>query len=290
MRKITASTLVKPMALPQFLRQSFPGLPQKILQNALDRRDVKRDGQRLGEKDLVAPGDELTVFIDDRYLDNADCPQIVYEDNHILVAVKEPGISVTEDKNGAETLQDRIRRHYPAAVACHRLDYHTGGMVVFALNPKAQQALEAAFRDRTVEKYYRCLVFGRPDPGKAHLKGYLIKDAENALVRVYPREIPGSLPIETAYETLDTCETVSLLRVELITGRTHQIRAHLAAIGHPICGDDRYGDRAKNKEFRVTRQQLWATELYFHFDKGPFAYLNEKPLRIKPRFTMRGFE
>ena len=172
MRELVA-TIAKPLALSLFLRQSFPSLPQRQLKNALDRRDVKREGRRLGPGDLVFPGEVALVD---------------------------------------EDLQPVARKDQVA------------------------------------------------------------------------------LPIETAYETLDSCETVSLLRVELITGRTHQIRAHLAAAGFPVCGDDRYGDRAKNRAFHVRTQQLWATELVFHFAGGPLAYLDGRAFSIRPRFTMRGFE
>lgn len=288
MREITAQN-ERPLPLEQFLRQSFPSLPQKQLSNALSRRDIKRGGKRLGAKDEVLPGDRLQVFIADAYL-SGGLPEILYEDQNLLLAVKHPGVSVTEDKRGAPTLQEMVQSRYPSAAACHRLDHNTGGLVVFALNEESRRALEKAFRERTVKKFYRCLVFGKPSPGQALLRGYLKKDADKATVRIFPREVPGSLPVETAYWTLDSCETVSLLRVELITGRTHQIRAHLSSIGHPVCGDDRYGDRAKNKEFRVRTQQLWATELEFHFTAGPLKYLDGRLFTIKPRFSMRGFE
>lgn len=288
MRELVA-TIAKPLALSLFLRQSFPSLPQRQLKNALERRDVKREGRRLGPGDLVFPGDRLQVFIDERYL-AAPRPEILFADENLLLAVKQPGISVTEDKAGAGTLEALVRQEYPGARACHRLDFYTGGLVVFSLNERSRLALEAAFRDRSLNKFYRCLVFGKPVPGRGLLRGYLKKEADQALVRVSGRETPGALPIETAYETLDSCETVSLLRVELITGRTHQIRAHLAAAGFPVCGDDRYGDRAKNRAFHVRTQQLWATELIFHFAGGPLAYLDGRAFSIRPRFTMRGFE
>lgn len=288
MRELVA-TIAKPLALSLFLRQSFPSLPQRQLKNALERRDVKREGRRLGPGDLVFPGDRLQVFIDERYL-AAPRPAILFADENLLLAVKQPGISVTEDKAGAGTLEALVRQEYPGARACHRLDFYTGGLVVFSLNERSRLALETAFRDRSLNKFYRCLVFGKPVPGRGLLRGYLKKEADKALVRVTERETPGALPIETAYETLDSCETVSLLRVELITGRTHQIRAHLAAAGFPVCGDDRYGDRAKNRAFHVRTQQLWATELIFHFAGGPLAYLDGRAFSIRPRFTMRGFE
>ena len=311
MRELVA-TIAKPLALSLFLRQSFPSLPQRQLKNALGRRDVKREGRRLGPGDLVFPGDRLQVFIDERYL-AAPRPEILFADENLLLAVKQPGISVTEDKAGAGTLEALVRQEYPGARACHRLDFYTGGLVVFSLNERSRLALEAAFRDRSLNKFYRCLVFGKPVPGRGLLRGYLKKEADKALARISGKEncfaavvfakfqdaLDGDKPHVVLHNPSDcgnvgtilrSCETVSLLRVELITGRTHQIRAHLAAAGFPVCGDDRYGDRAKNRAFHVRTQQLWATELVFHFAGGPLAYLDGRAFSIRPRFTMRGFE
>ncbi|MDR2514191.1 MAG: RluA family pseudouridine synthase [Christensenellaceae bacterium] len=280
----------RPLPLPQFLRQSFPSLPPGILQNALKRRDVKRGGLRLGAKDLVEPGEELEIFIDERFLGGLPPPKVVFADENIVVAVKPQGIAVAEDSRGAPTLADALRAEYPGALPCHRLDVQTGGLVLFALNPSALRELERAFKERSLQKIYRCLVFGRPTPGVALLQAWLSKDASASRVYVHDRAVPGSLPIETAYQTLDSSSEMSLLKVELITGRTHQIRAHLAHIGHPVCGDDKYGDRAKNKAYSLTRQQLWATEVHLRFDDGPLRYLNGKAFSVKPEFGLRGLE
>ncbi|MDR3086004.1 MAG: RluA family pseudouridine synthase [Christensenellaceae bacterium] len=280
----------KPLPLPQFLRQRFPHLPPKILQNALKRRDVKRGGLRLGAHDLVAPGEELEIFIDESYLSGIPAPKVVFADENIVVAVKPQGVAVAEDSRGAPTLADALQGEYPGALPCHRLDVQTGGLTVFALNQPALAEMERAFKERSLQKIYRCLVFGRPSPGTALLRAWLSKDASSSKVAVYDRAVPGSLPIETAYQTLDSSSEMSLLKVDLLTGRTHQIRAHLAHIGHPVCGDDKYGDRAKNKAYGLTRQQLWATEIHLRFDDGPLKYLNGKAFSIKPEFGLRDLD
>ena len=123
--------------------------------------------------------------------------------------------------------------------------------------------------------------------GAAREKAYLKKDAQAARVTIYDWAAPGAQPIETAYAMLDSCQEYSLLEVELVTGRTHQIRAHLAHLGMPICGDDRYGDREKNKQWKVAKQQLFATRIEFSFPRGTcLAYLDKRRFAVKPKFTL----
>ena len=286
MRQIVAS-IDRPMPLQSFLRRVYPAIPPAILRKAMDNRDVRRDGKRLGAAELIYPDDELTLYIDDRYLEDETPPEIVFVDKNIVIVNKKPGITTVEARKGVPCLQDAVQRLYPEARACHRLDFNTGGIVVFARTNAAREQLETAFRDRTVRKFYRCLVWGQPKEGIGKFRAYLKKDAQNAKVTIYDWAAPGALPIETAYAMLDSCMEYSLLEVELITGRTHQIRAHLAHLGYPICGDDRYGDRDKNKQWKVTRQQLWATRVEFSFRPGTcLGYLDNRKFSVSPEFTL----
>lgn len=286
MREIIAR-IDKPMALQSFLRRTFPALPTAILRKAMDNRDVRRAGKRLYADELIYPDDALTLYIDDRYLDGDEPLDVVFADKNIVIINKKPGITVVEERQGTPCLQDAVRKLYPEACACHRLDYNTGGLVVFSRTNAAKQQLEAAFRDRTVRKFYRCLVWGQPKEGAGHFRAYLKKDAQAAKVTIYDWAAPGAQPIETAYAMLDSCLEYSLLEVELITGRTHQIRAHLAHLGYPICGDDRYGNREKNKQWKVTKQQLWATRIEFSFPRGTaLAYLDKRKFSVSPKFTL----
>lgn len=191
---------------------------------------------------------------------------VVYEDANLLLINKRPGISVTEDAGGGATLTDMVARYArqrgeaASPQPVHRLDNQTSGLVLFAKNQEAQAILEDAFRERLPKKEYTCLVRGIPKPPQALCRAYLTKDAAAARVTIHDHETPGSKPIATAYETLEA-GPISRLRVELITGRTHQIRAHMAALGHPLLGDDVYGDRAFNRANKARRLMLCATRL-----------------------------
>ena len=246
------------------LRRTFPELPTWALRDAFTRRDVKLDGKRV-RPDLRVQGGELAqVYVAER----APVLDVVYEDEELLLINKRPGISVTEDAGGGATLTELAARYARergegAPQPVHRLDNQTSGLVLFAKTPEAQAILEDAFRQRLPRKEYTCLVRGVPKPPQALCRAYLRKDAAAARVTILDHDAPGCKPIATAYETLEA-GPVSRLRVELITGRTHQIRAHLAAMGHPLLGDDVYGDRAFNRANKARRLMLCATRLTLH--------------------------
>ena len=165
----------------------------------------------------------------------------------------------TQGPGSAETL---CARHCGAPVfACHRLDAQTGGLLLLAKSEPAREEAVAAFAAHQVRKVYHCLVRGAPQPAEKTLRAWLEKDAQAARVRIWDSPRGGALPIETRYRTLAREGELSRLEVEIPTGRTHQIRAQLAHIGHPILGDDKYGDRALNRRFGVRAQQLWAVRL-----------------------------
>lgn len=198
----------------------------------------------------------------------------MYEDNDVLLINKRAGISTEPDERGGASLTDLAIRHVrmmdPEAVAptaCHRLDNQTCGLVMFAKHERAAVILEQAFKDRTLDKRYICLVRGQMKPPHAECRAYLLKDAEAAHVTVLDHAVPGAKLIITAYETLEN-GPVSRLRVHLVTGRTHQIRAHMAALGHPLLGDDAYGDRSFNRQHHIRRLMLCAAELTLQTNGG----------------------
>ena len=169
---------------------------------------------------------------------------------------------------------------FPAPV--HRLDNKTCGLCLFAKNERAYTVLLEAFKQRTVEKYYICLVRGIPKPPAAVCSAFLLKDASRGVVRILDKDRPGAQPITTGYETL-SAGPVSRLRVHLITGRTHQIRAHLAALGHPVLGDDLYGDRSFNHLQKTRSLKLCAAELTLNTE-GQLPNLDGKTFKISPPF------
>ena len=271
-----------------FLRRLFPDLPESAVRKLFDARDVRLDGVRVRKDEPVRAGQELRVFLPDGD-GNAASLRIVYEDDDVLLVNKPAGVSVESDVQGAVSLSELCRLHVqaasPSAVPpspCHRLDNKTSGLCLFAKNEHALAVLEEAFRDRTVEKYYVCLVRGIPKPPEAVCRAFLLKDAEKGKVRILDREVPGARPVITGYETLES-GPVSRLRVHLITGRTHQIRAHLAALGHPILGDDLYGDREFNRQHKARALKLCAVSLTVSTG-GRLPLLEGKTFEIQPPF------
>ncbi len=297
------------MKVDLLLRRLFPDLPESVLRRLFASRDVKLDGVRVSRDSRVSGGQRLQAFLPDcrssaRLPSSPDLPssessrspsdpsvslRVVYEDEDVLLVNKPAGVSVEPDAPGALSLSDlcRLRAEAEAPgsfppVPCHRLDNKTSGLCLFAKNEAARAALDEAFRNRTVEKYYTCLVRGVPKPAAAVCSAFLLKDAEKANVRILDRPVPGARPIVTGYETLES-GPVSRLRVHLVTGRTHQIRAHLAALGHPILGDDLYGDRAFNRLRKARGLKLCATSLTIRTN-GRLPALDGKTFEIVPPF------
>ncbi len=235
--------------LDELVRRQLPQLTPQDIRGVFAHRDVKLDGRRSPPEVRAAAGQLVQVYY---MTPSAPLIRVVYRDTDVLLVNKAAGISV--DEGGLIALAHRellrTRPDAPPPIPCHRLDNQTCGLVLFALNTRAAEILQRAFRERTMDKRYICLVRGQPKPASAVCGAWLVKDAEAGRVRVLDREIPGSRRIVTAYETL-AAGSVSRLRVHLITGRTHQIRAHMASLGHPLLGDDIYGDRALNRRLHV---------------------------------------
>ena len=160
---------------------------------------------------------------------------------------------------------------------CHRLDTGTSGLVIIAKTPEAEELFLSAIKNREVQKTYLCVTFGRPMPPDATLGGYLLKDADRGIVKIVEDKQPGAKEVETRYETIAVSGRLALLKVQLITGRTHQIRAHMASIGCPILGDSKYGNNSANRELKLKYQALCAWELTMpRFTQPDFAFLSGK--------------
>lgn len=249
---------------------------QKIIKN----RSVKINGVRVGVDMNVNAGDIVYAYLPDREKNSIE---VVYRDDNILVVNKNSGIEV----EGPDSLTERINNILTDAVAApvHRLDRNTMGLVVYALNKTAEKELLDSFKVREIDKTYNCIVVGQPKQNNAKLKAFLFKDAKKSLVYISNTQKQGYVPIETHYQLLKTMGELSLLEVKLITGKTHQIRAHLAHLKMPILGDGKYGYNKVNRRYRVKTQLLCCTKITFHFKQGTLKYLDGKSVVLNLDLT-----
>ncbi len=286
MRRIQAQ---KDASVEETLRQLFPFLAEGPLRRAIKNRDVRRSGARLGGGDSVRAGEELCVYIAEDLLQPA--PTVLYRDGQILAVEKGAGM---ESAGGADSMEALLagwaaREGLPRPRPVHRLDAQTGGVLLFALTDEAERALAEGFAQRLVEKEYRCIVRGAPVK-EGDARAYALKDAAAAFVRVVDEPRSGALSMDTAWRVLEETRApdgtpLSLLAVYPHTGRTHQIRAHMAHLGHPLLGDDRYGDRALNRACRSRAQCLWAVRLTLRLPpSGPLGALHGRVFQSAPGF------
>ncbi len=306
MKELTIGRNDAGQRLDRFLAKAVPLLPASLAQKYIRLKRIKRNGQRVGRDDRLAEGDILQLYINDEFFeaprqDNAyltvSAPKlnIVYEDAQILLVDKKPGIAV-HPHDGAEygkTLIDHIQAYLYAKrewrpreenaftpALCNRIDRNTGGIVIAAKTAEALRVMNQKIKDREIDKRYLAIVEGTPKPKSGVLKGYLFKDAVKN--RVYVTDTPqkGAKTCETRYETLESRNGLSLVECELITGRTHQIRAQFAHAGHPLLGDGKYGKL--DKRFDRRYQALYSYRLTFRFtpDAGALTYLNGRSFQV----------
>lgn len=280
MRLYTAQIPEKPQekTLLAYLTHALPLLPAHVLREAFARRDVRMDGRRAGPDEAPVQGAAVQVYT----LFDAHLP-VVYEDEQILLLNKPAGISCEDDGRGGMTVDGLLRARPDHPRLCHRLDNQTSGLLLSAKTKAAEACLLEAFQTRSLTKRYECVVKGQPRPPEQTAIAYIFRDPRLGRMRVVSHPSPETKRIETAYETLNGDRLTSRLRVTLLTGRMHQIRAHLAALQHPVLGDDVYGDRAFNQRMRARRLMLCATELILHTD-GPLGYLKDQVFTVNAPF------
>ena len=241
----------------------------KMLRN----KDVKINGKATRDNVAVHMGEIVTFYYSADMLEKKY--EILFEDEDVYVIYKFAGIEV-EGQKGLESVLKN-------AIAVHRLDRNTEGLMVFAKNQIAEKKLVEAFKNHKVHKFYIAEVVGKFDVEKQIFKDFLVKDSENSSVKIYDQKVKNSVPVETKVNTIKSGAESSLVEVELITGKTHQIRAHLAFLGHAIVGDGKYGKNEINKKFKQNRQKLACFRLKFDFIdvKG----LNFKEFVKKPKWA-----
>ena len=289
--------------LDRFISKAVPLLPPALLQKYIRIKRIKLNGKRAERDQRLQENDVLQLYINDEFFDKPSeenmfltlfkpSLDIVYEDENIMLLNKRPGVLVHEDTAAAEnTLIMHVKAYLAqkgeydpeseqsfAPALCNRIDRNTGGIVIAAKNAEALREMNEKIRNDELQKCYLCAVHGKMPRNRETLHGWLRKDSASNMVDVSDRQKNGYKEIITKYRVLREREGTSLLEVELVTGRTHQIRAHLSHIGHPLLGDGKYGvnreDRSKGYKF----QALYAYKLAFRFqDKnGVLGYLDGK--------------
>lgn len=291
----------------KFIEKTVPALPQGLLYKSFRLKRIKLNKKRCQPQDRLSQGDLLELYINDEFFGECrqdlvflkvpDRIQVVYEDQNILLVDKKPGLVVHEDDdNTPDTLINRIL-HYlynkgeyqPDAeqsfvpALCNRIDRNTGGIVIAAKTAEALRILNDKIKDREMEKRYLCIVHGRPNPPEGLIENYLRRDEKRKQVTLHRTRVPGAKTARTRYRTLTSHGRLSLVECELLTGRTHQIRAHMASIGCPLLGDGKYGTNELNRPYGETGQALYAYSLTFRFaqDAGALQYLNGKTFKVK---------
>ena len=293
--------------LDKFITKACPTLPQGLMYKYIRTKRIKINGKRAEISTRLCAGDIVDVYINDEFFaeiapkyDFLSSParlNIVYEDQNILLADKEQGLIVHPDKNEyRDTLIGRIQHYlydkgeynpnqensFKPALA-NRIDRNTGGIVIAAKNAEALRILCDKIKNREIDKRYLAVVHGTPKQKCRTLQGYLEKNEEKNKEYLSDKKRDNNLTVKTRYNTLASKNGLSLIEVELITGRTHQIRAHMASIGHALLGDGKYGKLQNDKKMGFDKQALYSYKLTFNFttDGGVLQYLDGKTFTVK---------
>lgn len=293
----------------RFLTKAYPNLSLPLICKLMRKKRIKLNGARTEPNTKLAEGDVFRFYLSDELLDTGgkarqadfrDVPpmlDLIYEDENILLCDKPVGMVVHEDNdNTSDTLINRIKcylwkkgEYNPdselsfAPALCNRIDRNTGGIVIAAKNAESLRVLNQKIRDRELVKLYLCLVWGRLPQKSATLTAYLEKLPDENRVIVSDRKTHANRTIRTKYRVLREFTDRSLVEVDLLTGRTHQIRAHFAHIGHPLLGDGKYGSNKDNRQVGMDCQALYSYKLRFEFTTpaGYLEYLNGREFTVK---------
>ncbi len=299
----------------KFISKALPELPKSMMYRLIRKKDIKINGKRCDISDRVNTGDRITVYVKDEvsaekkhdmsFLSCTADIDVVYEDDNIIIVSKPVGLD--SHSNGSpmtDTLIDRIK-HYLynkkeylpdsessfAPALCSRLDRNTCGLVTAAKTAAALRDINEAIRSGRLHKIYHCVTVSPPPKKEDIITAYHQKDESRNLVKISDSPVEGYKPIKTGYRVIAFNGKLSLVEITLYTGRTHQIRAHMAHIGAPVLGDGKYGNIAANKRYGIFRQALCAYELRFDLpEESAFSYLNKLKITDKtPEFEKRLF-
>ncbi len=303
--------------MDKYLTKALPNLPQPLLYKYIRKKRIKLNGRRAEISTRLQAGDVIDMYINDEFfiqpekrydfMSASSRLDLVYEDENLLLLDKKAGLLCHPDEREyVDTLITRVKRYLyekgaydpadersftPALV--NRIDRNTGGIVIAAKNAATLRVLNEKMKNRELHKRYLCLVIGKLAQQEATLEGYLLKDEKKNRVYVRDTMCPGAKTIRTRYHVLGYRNGLSLVEVELLTGRTHQIRAHFASIGHPLLGDGKYGTNTQNKRYGGYKKQcLYSYQLQFDFqtDAEHLDYLQGKTFTVRDVWFRTAFE
>lgn len=293
--------------LDKFIQKSIKSMPKSLMYKFIRQKKIKINGKKADISAKLKENDVIQMYINDEFF-SSDSDEnnfknlkvnlnILYEDNNILLLNKPVGlICHSDDKENYNTLISHIKAYLFSKgeyipekensfvpSLCNRIDRNTQGIVVAAKNAAALKIINEKIKNREIKKYYLCLVYKKPEKSHDILKGYMLKNSKTNTVKVYNKQIKDSKTAVTEYQCIASIKDISLLKIHLITGRTHQIRCHMASIGHPLIGDGKYGQNTINKNYPYRFQTLCSYKITFDFttDADILNYLNKKSFTVK---------
>lgn len=296
--------------IDKFIQKSLPSLPKSMMYKLFRKKDIKVNGKRCDGNYILCENDRLTLYIKEEFTEKKNIEynknyilDVVYEDENIIVINKPTGISVHSDNSKTnDTLVDNMISYLISTGAynpenessfkpalCNRLDKNTCGLVIGAKNAAALREINEAIRQHNIHKTYICITVNPLTKSSDTITAYHKKDSTNNIVKISDSDIEGYKKIITKYKVITTYKCFQLVEVTLVTGRTHQIRAHLSHIGSPLLGDNKYGNRKINNEFKCLYQCLCAFKLAFSFDDNSVLnYLNKIEIKCDyPEFVSK---
>lgn len=305
MKEVTINRNDANQRLDKFLTKYLTSMPEAMLYKSLRKKCVRVNGKHVCDGGFkLTEGDVLSLYIKDEFFEKDPDKaflhikpkvSVLYEDENILLADKRPGMVVHASDDETNSLIEHIKaylyqkgeydyknEHAFVPALCNRIDRNTGGIVIAAKNAEALRIMNQKIKDREMKKLYLCIACGIFKKKTDELTGYLFKDEKQNRVYISQVSKPGTKTCITRYRVLQEKNGLSLVEVDLITGRTHQIRAHLASVGHPLLGDGKYGKNKINKQFGYSSQALYAYKLHFTFTTaaGCLENLNGKTFCI----------